>query len=57
MTNKLAIMDLKDIRDYLIECHYNVEAIDYAIKVLEQIELIKFNIYALRELIKEVDND
>lgn len=36
MTNKLAIMDLKDIRDYLIKCHYNVEAIDYAIKVLEE---------------------
>lgn len=35
MNDDLAIMELKDIRDYLIECHYNVEAIDYAIKVLE----------------------
>lgn len=57
MTNKLAIMDLKDIRDYLIECHYNVEALDYAIKALEQMELIKFNIHALRELMKEAENE
>lgn len=35
MNDDLAIMDLKDIRDYLIECNYNVEAIEYAIKVLE----------------------
>ena len=35
MSDTLAIMDLKDIRDYLIECNYNVEAIEYAIKVLE----------------------
>lgn len=35
MDDDLAIMDLKDIREYLIECDYNVEAIDYAIEVLE----------------------
>ena len=36
MNDNLAIMGLKDIRDYLIECNYNVEAIDYAIKAIEK---------------------
>jgi len=36
MNDDLAIMDLKDIREYLIECGYNVQSIDYAIKALEK---------------------
>lgn len=32
-------------------------AVKMAVKALEQINLIKFNIYALNELIKEADNE
>lgn len=50
MTNKEAIEKIKEIS---FMTGYK-EALDLAIKALEKIDLIKFNIHALNELIEEV---
>lgn len=55
MTNKEAIEILKRATMFepTLENRDYPEAFDLAIKALEQIDLIKFNIHALQELIKE----
>lgn len=60
MTNKEAIDLLLKSQIFLARnCGkadmYN--AVELAIKALDQIELIKFNIHALRELMKEAENE
>ena len=62
MTNKKAIKVLENIEYYLKthtneSCEEEHTALALAIKALEKIDLIEFNIYALNELIKEADND
>lgn len=62
MTNKEAIAILTHNWKYreLIDNPYQYEALDLAIKALNSIERIKFNAYALNELInelKEKDNE
>lgn len=55
MTNKEAIK----VIEHLYEANpiEEEEALDLAIKALEQIDLIKFNIHALNKLIEEADNE
>lgn len=53
MTNKEASEKLKEI---LFMTGYK-EALDLAIKALETIDLIKFNIHALNELVKDAENE
>lgn len=52
MTNKEAIHELEIM---LKSCDYDeqFEALAYALKVLEQLNRLRFNIYALNELMKE----
>ena len=59
MTNKEAKAILTHNCQYqeLIDNSYQYEALDLAIKALEQIDLIKFNIYVLNKLIEEVENE
>ena len=59
MTNKEAKAILTHNWQYqeLIDDSYQYEALDLAIKALEQIDLIKFNIYVLNKLIEEVENE
>ncbi len=54
MTNREAANELKN---YHREDGTVPEEITLAIKALEQIDLIEFNIHALNELIKEADNE
>ena len=53
MTNKEAIEKLAYIKTFFVYTE-TFEALDLAIKALEQIDLIKFNIHALNKLIEEV---
>ncbi len=60
MTNKDAISIIKIIgEDYIPRTTFQEvnEALDIAIKALEQIDLIKFNIHALNKLIEEAENE
>ncbi len=59
MNNDLAILNLNDIRDYMIECNYNVEAIDYAIKAIKGLKImnnseLKFSIKQLKSWLYEI---
>lgn len=55
MTNKEAIAELKN---YHYEDTDEVpKEITLAIKALKQIDLIKFNVHALKKLIQEVENE
>ena len=58
MTNKEAIEELKGLQEFIngtrLKGEIRAEAFDLAIKALEQIDLIKFNIHALNKLIEEV---
>lgn len=56
MTNKEAI-DRLSIMQGRCENGYDEEAFEIAIKSLEKIESIKFNVYAINKLLKEADND
>lgn len=58
MTNEEAIKVLEVDKAYLYpdDC-YNTGAYDMAIEALRKMDLIKFNVYALNELLKEADND
>lgn len=58
MSNEEAIRILEVDKAYLYpdEC-YNTKAYDLAIEALRKMDLIKFNVYALNELLREVDND
>lgn len=54
MNNKEAIDRLNDMQSRC-ENGYEAEAINRAIKALETIDMIKFNVYALNELILTQD--
>ena len=67
MTNKEAIEILKPLTEYsvdkngiatfpMVSTPLQAEALDLAIKALEQIDLIKFNIHALNKLIEEAED-
>lgn len=60
MTNKEAVAILKELPDRIVSMLMPLdmdfdykEALECAIRALEQIDLIKFNIHALQELTKE----
>lgn len=59
MTNREAIELLKraTLFEPTLENRDYPEALDLAIKALEQIDLIKFNIHALNKLIEEAENE
>ena len=61
MTNKEALEILEHNWTKLVNPDYTDkelgQALDIAIKVLEQIDLIKFNIHALNKLIEEAENE
>lgn len=60
MTNKEAIEERKEIRATACEISIYreyVEALDHAIKALGTIDKIKFNVYALNELLQEAENE
>ena len=58
MTNAEAIVILEADKAFLYpdEC-YNTKAYDMAIEALKEMDLIKFNVYALNELLREANND
>lgn len=53
MTYKQAIQILKDLRQYDKNiCEQDCKALDIAINVMENINLIRFNVFALGQLIE-----
>lgn len=58
MTNKEALIELKSIDSeaFAYMSDRQCEALDLAIKALSEREQIRFNVYALNEILKEVDN-
>lgn len=58
MTNKEAVKLIREIEeDGRNVTSEHIKALDLAIKALEQIDLIKFNIHALNKLIEEAENE
>lgn len=57
MTNKEAIEILQREDSVCIETDEALEAYELAIEALKKMDLIKFNVYALNELMKEADNE
>lgn len=51
-----AVYNLKKIRKQFNAYHYT-HSIDLAIRALESIDRIKFNVYALNELLKDEEED
>ena len=59
MTNKEALIELNSIDSeaYAYMSDRQCAAIDIAIKALSEREQIRFNVYALNEILKEANND
>ena len=57
MTNREAIEIINNRLNTYYCTDEDLKALDLAIKALEQIDLIKFNIHALNKLIEEAENE